>query len=211
MARSSSINLAAAALTLLAATTARSAIFYQYEASSPSVSFSANLSVNIYLRETLTFGSASALPTKGGLFGAGFRVTHIGGGTLPILGISGNATLFSGPANGSVSPTTATYLQAVSLETTSGLLTDPSGRILLGTVLFGSAPSALPALFEISRIDSLGGNTLTFTADDLDFPSPDFSGATTPTPLLIYSTIPEPASLSLLPPALFPLLLRRRR
>lgn len=202
--------LLAATLSLLTPSPAHSAISYQYEASSPSVSYTPNLSVNIYLRETLTAGSTSALATKGGLFGAGFRISYVGGGSLSILGISGNPSLFSGPGTGFVSPTTATYLQAVSLESTSGPLPDPSSRILLGTVIFSSSPTSLPALFEISRLDSLGGNTLTFTAEDLDLPSQDFT-PTTPTPLMIHSTIPEPTPLTLSPLLLFPLLLRRPR
>jgi hypothetical protein len=210
MASSWSTSLAGFALALLAAAPLRAAVAYQYEAGVASAAYAPNLTVPIYLRETLTDASPSAISAKGGLFGAGFRVSYVGGGTLPIIAIGGNPQLFPGLTAGSVTSTSATFLQAVAFDAVSGILPDPDGRILLGTVTLGSTPSALPVVFNVSRIDTLGGNTLTFSGDDLDFTTTDFTGAVTPTSLMIYSTIPEPAGLSFLAGAVFPLLSRRR-
>lgn len=168
-------------------------VSYRYEAASASVSFvpGGGTVVDVFLRET-RLGAGAGLAERGGLFGAGFSVSHVGGGTLPIIGISGNPALFGGPTSGSVTATAASFLQAVDLETLAGVMPDAEGRIWVGRVTLGPTAAALPVVFALGRRDELGGNTIAFDGTDLDFDGPGVVGATGSGLVMVYATIPEP-------------------
>lgn len=187
------------AVTLLFAlgAAAHAQVGYRYEAHAASVEFvpGGPTVLDIYLRET-RFGPGPGLSDRGGLFGAGFGVRLAGGGTLPIVSIAGNPVLFGGFTSVELTPTWATFLQAVPLSAVSGALPDSSGRLLLGRVTLGPSATALPVTFEIWRRDNFGGNTVAFDGTDLDLDSAGVLGAVAPTYVMVYATIPEPSALA---------------
>lgn len=156
---------------------------------------------SVFLRETLGPGDVSVIVADGGLFGAGFSVRYLGGrGPLPIVAVAGNPALFGGSFVSSLSPTEASVLQSISIEALSGALPDANGLILLGSFTVSSNASGLPAAFMLSRLDAIGGNTITLEATDLDFDSvdPAFSGATGASYPSVFTTVPEPAGAGVL-------------
>lgn len=202
---------------LVAATShALGAVSYSYVTDLPSYDVSTgSASVKIYLKETLTGGSASLLgaDAENGLFGAGFKASRTAGADVTITGFDPNTSLFGGSVI--LGPTPATIFKAsvsTDILDASGPMPDGDGKTLLGTLNLGWAGTdSGAATFALERYDDSGFNTLSFTNGyDLDFNSADpaFNGATGITTFM--TAVPEPASLGLLIGSCF-LLARRRR
>lgn len=192
---------------------ADAAVVYRYVAEPVGGEVGGKSQVNVFLEESLTGGSVSVVGGESGLFGAGFVFEWVGGRPLAIDSVTRNAGAFGGLSSVSVTATTVRVLQSVPLAATTGVMPDGNGRVLLGTVSLNSAAATGPTLFRVGRLDTLGGNTITFAGTDLDFDSttPAFTGATTPTPWFRVAVVPEPGAAAGLAFAVFLTAGRRRR
>lgn len=172
-----------------------------------------NLTGNIYLKETLTNGSASLIASDGGLLGYGFAVDRVNGAST-LTGFANNAALFSGPVftdpNGSATHRGGTG--AIALTAATGPNPDANGLILLGTISIavGSGSSS----FVLGVHDNFFGNTLTNTnVYDLDVSDTGYTGAANaPFNFTVNAAaVPEPASVVILAIAGIGVLARRRK
>jgi hypothetical protein len=226
-----------ALLASLLAASARASVTYSYVTDQSQYDGPAGgtITVNVYLKETLTGNSQSILmpSNENGLFGAGFKVSEVSN-SLPSPSILTKATAnddsasqqFNGGAFNvvSVTNTVATLSESQSFSNTAGVqlgnhpalagtVSTPGNQIFLGTVTITEGTSPGVTQFTLGAIGE-AGTTVTYNdSDDLDgnSTSPAYTGVGRT--LTTFSVgIPEPASMGLLGASIaFGLLKRRRR
>jgi PEP-CTERM motif len=187
--------------------------------------------VNVYLAETDTSGSAEFVVGDGGLYSAGAAfVEQAGGQGVTVTAVTNNSAAEPAGFSGNDNKGSGTY-GAYMLDITNNASTTPpvtptssttvgttrTDLYLLGTVTLALS-TAPNATFNVESIhdapapvldSSSNGNTLTFNGDDLDTAGGSIgTGANGhPTP---FAVVPEPASIGLLSLGALGLLARRR-
>lgn len=196
---------------------ARAQITYQYvtDQTSYTPNASGNVTVSLFLQETVTGTSTSLLASVGGLFSGGIYVTKTGvNGTATISTINKN-TAFGGNLSSQAAATQARLLEDVGTSPTGVMGTVVSPGVtqdLLGTIVLNAGTSATtfavePYKFAPTNFGGSGfdGNTLTNTNGfDVDVTStnPAYTGADTfngPTAFsfTVAAAVPEPSSMIL--------------
>jgi hypothetical protein len=181
--------------------------------------------VSLYLKEVVTSPDSSVIEHDGGLFAIGAQVAGPSGSNLAtITSQTANSADFGGPASNTLSPTLATFQEAIG--------TPPAPNVQLGNTGGGAAPSVAgeiylgKVLITVGSVDTVftvgafndgsgpGGTTLTKAGSDLDAgldvnsdPLPGVSSGGLSR--FVVSAVPEPGSLGVF--ALGGLLALRRR
>jgi len=215
-------SLVAAAVGVLAvAGQANAAVSYTYTTDAgPNGTINLNAgetrTVKLYLRETLTAGSASLLGTtaapgaENGLFSGSVRVTRSAGTTASLGAVTLNAVDFTGPTNTATTATEAKLTEGIGTSDTKGVFLGNTGgvpanglanSVYLGTVQVIAGTTPGPSTFTTLRYDPTRlGNTLTFTnLADLDADTnanPAYTGSTNAanitTEAFTVNVVPEP-------------------
>jgi hypothetical protein len=197
---------------------ARADITYQYvtDQSAYTAAAGTNVTVSVFLQETVTGTSKSLLASEGGLFGFGVLVTKTSGdATLPTSGFAVNNAAppngFNGNQAQNPNPPTATQVGAIanvgnSTTGVTGTVTGNVTKILLGTVTI-TATSTNESDFKVGVNTFAPGNTITNTnAFDLDQTNngpaggATYKGATDTGPFVFTinaAVVPEPSSMLL--------------
>lgn len=174
------------------------------------------INVPIYLEEVNSDGSTnSLLASEEGLFGAGVSVAYASGdASTTITGVSANS---GSPPSGfdNILDQTSTAGSAAILEqvnssdpgVAAGPETNGVSSVFLGTLtLKATANPGQTTTFTVGRYDPVSGNSVTYTSGyDLDdnadpFDPPDAASLyndAAPTNFSIVTSLPEPASVSL--------------
>jgi hypothetical protein len=130
----------------------------------------ASVTVNVYLKETLSGTSTSLITADGGLFGGGFEVTAVSGSDT-LTGSSADTALFGGPVTykSSNSTTQQAVIEGVSNSATAGVPVT-NGEILLGTVTVkaGASGNTTYAVTSYNGPTSTQVNTTFTTGYNLD-------------------------------------------
>ena len=179
------------------------------------------LTLPVYLKETTT--SSSLIASDGGLFGAGFSIDVLTGGST-LTGIAGFAANFPGGGFSPSPSNTSTFLAGdnfVGATVTSGPVPNASGLIEIGTVNVTAGAAGTASALRLANYAypaATDGYTDTFdNSYNLDAPStpPAFVGASTdPTILSIVVpgvTLPAPASCGMVLVGVGMLMLKRGR
>ena len=218
-----------ALLVCLCARQAKAEVSFSYVAASEEYGVGGTIvtdTVDLYLQETLSDGSASVLRQTDGLLGFGVQVSLLSGSasftntTINTTDFSGNA--FQGPLGTSSVYFTASILpdapDGVRMGNTGGGVSPgtPANEVYLGSVTITPIPNAV-SVFSVGPMQPIGGNTLDNFGDDLDITNaaPTYIGAadpgTRPTVFVIVPFVPEPASAGIMVLAAMVLLPRRRK
>jgi hypothetical protein len=217
---------ASSALGLMFAGSAHGAIVYKYVAiqTSYTVAAGAQVTVNIYLNETVTSPSTSLLApgNENGLAGAAFRLAEESNGLGSpsiITDVTFNNDAASNQFNGatfnvkSVTPTVATLSESnffsapgtgvelgnnPPLAQSTGVST-PSNDVFLGTATLTAGSTAGTTVFDLGRIGQSGSTVTNNNSYDLDSnsSSPAFTGVNNTISTISVTVTPEPASLGL--------------
>lgn len=219
--------LAAAVLggTLFFYSDVKASVVYSYVTDQPSYTAApgGTVTVQIFLKETVTGTDTSIITADGGMFTAGFSVnqspTNLPANPAGIFSIAGNAAFDGGFTKRPGDNANNTYAtsragdDATSPSDTSGPL--PSGGLIpLGTVTIQAGTSGTTTFVagNFTYPSKGGGYTLDQSGNDLDTNStaPAYTGAANNPETFTVAVTPEPGSLGLLGLAALGLASRRR-
>jgi len=217
-------SLVAAAVGVLAvAGQANAAISYTYTTDlgpNGTVNLNAGESrtLKLYLRETLTAGSASLLGTtaapgvENGLFSGSVRISRTTGTSASLGAITVNAVDWAGPTSSTTTATEAKLSEAIGNSDTHGVYLGNTGgvpangvanSVYLGTVVVTAGATPGASVFTTLRYDPVRlGNTVTYTNFlDLDVDTnanPAYTGSSNAVNItseaFTVNVVPEPTS-----------------
>lgn len=203
-------------LSFLLANAVRGAVVYSYVALPSTLTLTPGTTANVevYLQEALSGSNSSLVVADGGLFNAGVSVSAVSGNTANIISGNGDSS-FAGPVSTTVTNSSASFLEGVAITDLSGPVGTVMGNVRDIPLASISIRAQKPGetIFDIGEFNSLGGNTLDFAGNDLDFDSstPAYQGAGDGfTTLTVYTPEPTSGILSFAPFGVFALLKKRR-
>ncbi len=198
---------------------ANATVMYSYvsDQANYSVLYGQTVTVNVYLKETLTQGSTSLLNSahENGLYSASFAVTAASN-VLPspsvVTGAAADSAEFDGGSSFTVASHTSTTahvnnsqglspdaagVQLGNQPTLAGAVTTPANEVFLGTITITAGYSIAATTFNLGELNLSHGNTITYADDyDLDKNSanPAYSGVGTAITSFTVTATPEPCA-----------------